>query len=112
LYVRVLSSPCVEVAFTRADHHQGRGLWSIFLERLAGAAAECGIDHFEAEVLSENRSMLQVFRRAGYEISRSFDGSALLLEFAIDPTEALTNVRNARESAAEARSLARVLTPG
>src|SRR5699024_541543 len=77
-----------------------------------GAAAECGIDHFEAEVLSENRSMIQVFRRAGYEISRSFDGSALHLVFAIDPTEALTNVRHARESAAEARSLARVLTPG
>ena len=89
-----------------------RGIGSIFLEHLAGAAAECGIDHFEAEVLSENRSMIQVFRRAGYEISRSFDGSTLHLEFAIDPTEALTNVRNSREAAAEARSLARVLNPG
>ncbi|HJC30447.1 MAG TPA: GNAT family N-acetyltransferase [Candidatus Dietzia intestinipullorum] len=112
IYERLPSSTFAEVAFTISDHHQGRGLGSIFLEHLAGAAAECGIDHFEAEVLSENRSMIQVFRRAGYEISRSFDGSALHLEFAIDPTEALTNVRNARESAAEARSLARVLTPG
>lgn len=111
IYERLPSSTFAEVAFTISDHHQGRGLGSIFLEHLAGAAAECGIDHFEAEVLSENRSMIQVFRRAGYEISRSFDGSTLHLEFAIDPTEALTNVRNARESAAEARSLARVLTP-
>ncbi|KAA0919782.1 bifunctional GNAT family N-acetyltransferase/acetate--CoA ligase family protein [Dietzia sp. ANT_WB102] len=112
IYERLPNSTFAEVAFTISDQHQGRGLGSIFLEHLAGAAAECGIDHFEAEVLSENRSMIQVFRRAGYEISRSFDGSTLHLEFAIDPTEALTNVRNSREAAAEARSLARVLNPG
>ncbi|EYT61810.1 CoA-binding protein [Dietzia sp. UCD-THP] len=111
IYERLPDSTFAEVAFTISDQHQGRGLGSIFLEHLAGSAAECGIDHFEAEVLSENRSMIQVFRRAGYEISRSFDGSTLHLEFAIDPTEALTNVRNARETAAEARSVARVLTP-
>ncbi|WP_291080036.1 bifunctional GNAT family N-acetyltransferase/acetate--CoA ligase family protein [Dietzia sp. UBA5065] len=112
IYERLPDSTFAEVAFTISDQHQGRGLGSIFLEHLAGSAAECGIDHFEAEVLSENRSMIQVFRRAGYEISRSFDGSTLHLEFAIDPTEALTNVRNSREAAAEARSVARVLTPG
>ena len=112
IYERLPDSTFAEVAFTISDHHQGRGLGSIFLEHLAGAAAERGIDHFEAEVLSENRSMIQVFRRAGYEISRSFDGSTLHLEFAIDPTEALTNVRNSREAAAEARSVARVLNPG
>ena len=111
IYERLPNSTFAEVAFTISDQHQGRGLGSIFLEHLAGAAAECGIDHFEAEVLSENRSMIQVFRRAGYEISRSFDGSTLHLEFAIDPSEALTNVRNSREAAAEARSLARVLNP-
>ena len=111
LYERLPNSSFAEVAFTISDQHQGRGLGSIFLEHLAGAAAESGIDHFEAEVLSENRSMIQVFRRAGYEVSRSFDGSSLHLEFAIDPTEALTGVRNAREAAAEARSVARVLTP-
>ena len=96
LYERLPNSTYAEVAFTISDQHQGRGLGSIFLEHLAGAAAECGIDHFEAEVLAENRSMIQVFRRAGYEVSRSFDGSTLHLEFAVDPTEALTAVRNAR----------------
>jgi len=111
LYERLPNSSYAEVAFTISDQHQGRGLGSIFLEHLAGAAAECGIDHFEAEVLAENRSMIQVFRRAGYEVSRSFDGSTLHLEFAVDPTEALTAVRNSREAAAEARSVARVLSP-
>lgn len=105
-------STIAEVAFTLSDEHQGRGLGSIFLEHLAGAAAESGIRRFEAEVLSENRQMIQVFRRAGYDVSRSFDGSSLHLEFAIDPSDALTSVRNAREAAAEARSVSRVLTPG
>lgn len=104
-------SPIAEVAFTISDDHQGRGLGSIFLEHLAGAAAESGIRRFEAEVLSENRQMIQVFRRAGYDVSRSFDGSAIHLEFDIDPSDALTSVRNSREAAAEARSVARVLNP-
>ncbi|WP_333619004.1 bifunctional acetate--CoA ligase family protein/GNAT family N-acetyltransferase, partial [Dietzia sp.] len=104
-------SPIAEVAFTLSDSHQGRGLGSIFLEHLAGAAAEKGIRRFEAEVLSENRQMIQVFRRAGYDVSRSFDGSSIHLEFDIDPSDALTSVRNAREAAAEARSVARVLSP-
>lgn len=111
VYETLPDSQNAEVAFTVSDHHQGRGLGSIFLEHLAGAAAESGIARFEAEVLAENRSMLQVFRRAGYDVSRSFDGSSLHLEFAIDPTEALTSVRNAREAAAEARSVRRVLHP-
>lgn len=111
VYEKLPNSENAEVAFTVSDSHQGRGLGSIFLEHLAGAAAECGIERFEAEVLAENRSMIQVFRRAGYDVSRSFDGSSLHLEFAIDPTEALTSVRNAREAAAEARSVRRVLTP-
>src|SRR5699024_11875563 len=46
IYERLPSSTFAEVAFTVSDHHQGRGLGSIFLEHLAGAAAECGIDHF------------------------------------------------------------------
>ena len=111
IYETLPGTTNAEVAFTVSDNHQGRGLGSIFLEHLAGAAAESGIERFEAEVLAENRSMIQVFRRAGYDVSRSFDGSSMHLEFAIDPTEALTSVRNAREAAAEARSVRRVLYP-
>ena len=48
---------------------------------------------FVAEVLSENRNMVTVFREAGYQVSRSFDGGVLRLEFAIDPTEALLAAR-------------------
>ena len=39
LYERLPGSTNAEVAFTISDQHQGRGLGSIFLEHLAGAAA-------------------------------------------------------------------------
>ncbi|WP_255450406.1 bifunctional GNAT family N-acetyltransferase/acetate--CoA ligase family protein [Skermania sp. ID1734] len=101
-----------EVAFVVADAHQGRGLGSILLEHLAAMAAENGIEYFVAEVLAENRQMITVFREAGYQISRSRDGTVLHLEFAIDPTEALVSVRNSRERASEARSVRNLLAPG
>lgn len=101
-----------EVAFVVADDHQGRGLGPILLEHLAGAAAENGFTRFEAEVLSENPNMVAVFRDAGYQITRSFDGSVVHVEFLIDPTEALLSVRNSRERASEARSVANLLRPG
>ncbi|MFD6354044.1 bifunctional acetate--CoA ligase family protein/GNAT family N-acetyltransferase [Nocardia tengchongensis] len=100
-----------EVAFVVADEHQGRGLGSILLEHLAGAAAENGIETFVAEVLAENNAMVQVFRDAGYQVQRSRDGSVLHLEFAIDPTEALLSVRDSRERASEARSVGNLLSP-
>ncbi|WP_439032745.1 bifunctional acetate--CoA ligase family protein/GNAT family N-acetyltransferase [Gordonia terrae] len=100
-----------EVAFVVADEHQGRGLGPILLEHLAGAAAENGFTRFEAEVLSENPNMVAVFRDAGYQLARSFDGSTVHVEFLIDPTEALLSVRNARERASEARSVANLLRP-
>nr|WP_019927935.1 GNAT family N-acetyltransferase [Nocardia sp. BMG111209] len=100
-----------EVAFVVADQHQGRGLGSILLEHLAGAAAENHIDIFVAEVLAENHGMVTVFRDAGYQVQRSRDGSVLHLEFAIDPTEALLSVRDSRELASEARSVGNLLAP-
>ncbi|GAB06855.1 GNAT family N-acetyltransferase [Gordonia amarae] len=112
-------SPCAEVAFTVSDDHQRRGLGSVLLEHLAGAAAENGIERFEANVLAENQGMVRVFREAGYQVSGTYDGEAvdldgdevLELEFAIDPTEALLQVRNARERASESRSIRNLLSP-
>lgn len=114
LYERLTygDSNSAEVAFVIADEHQGRGLGSILLEHLADAAAQNGITRFEAEVLAENRGMIAVFKEAGYEISRSYDGSVAHLAFDIDPTEARQTVRDSRERTSEARSVRNVLHPG
>ncbi|HTK61995.1 MAG TPA: GNAT family N-acetyltransferase [Pseudonocardia sp.] len=110
-YIRIGEAPAAEVAFVVRDDHQSRGLGSILLEHLAAAARESGIERFEAEVLMENRAMLRVFREAGYQVRREFDHGVVHLEFDVDPTEKSLAVRDAREQAAEARSVHNVLHP-
>jgi acyl-CoA synthetase (NDP forming)/GNAT superfamily N-acetyltransferase len=100
-----------EVAFVARDTHQGRGLGSILLEHLTAAARENGLRRFEAEVLVENRTMVRVFRDAGYQVSRAFADGVVHLEFDIDPTERSLAVRDSREQRAEARSVHNALHP-
>lgn len=100
-----------EVAFNVSDAHQGRGLGSILLEHLAVAARENGIDRFSAEVLPENRKMIQVFSDAGYEVDKHYDDGVVSLAFDIDPTEKSRAVMEAREHRAEALSVAGLLAP-
>lgn len=110
-YERLTDRDEAEVAFLVEDAHQGRGLGSVLLEHLAAAAQEHGISRFVAEVLAENRTMISIFREAGYEPSRSFDGGVVHLVFDIAPTETLRAVRHEREQRAESRSIQRLLTP-
>jgi GNAT superfamily N-acetyltransferase len=51
-----------EVAVEVADRLHGCGLGTLLIERLAIVAEQHGITHFVAEVLCENRAMLDVFR--------------------------------------------------
>jgi RimJ/RimL family protein N-acetyltransferase len=57
-----------EVALEIADAMQGKGLGTALLCRLAEAANELGIQVLDAEVLPENRQMIQVFRDCGYPV--------------------------------------------
>ncbi len=57
-----------EVALEVADVMQGRGLGTVLLCQLAEAANSLGIQVLDAEVLSENRQMLGVFRDCGYPV--------------------------------------------
>ncbi|ALV45432.1 GCN5 family acetyltransferase [Arthrobacter alpinus] len=100
-----------EVAFNVSDANQGRGVGSILLEHLAAAARENGISKFSAEVLPENRKMIQVFSEAGYEVHRHFDDGVISLHFEIDPTDKSRAVMESREHRAEARSVAGLLAP-
>lgn len=103
-----------EVAFVIADAHQGRGIGSILLEHLAAAARELHLRRFTAEVLAGNPRMVRVFLDAGYQptrATRSLDYGVIHLEFAIDETALTESVAREREQRAEARSIARLLTP-
>ena len=64
-----------------------------------------------ASVLPENLGMLQVFREAGYQVSRGFEDGVVNLEFRIDPTTTFLGVMQAREHRAEAASVERFFAP-
>src|SRR4051812_8440186 len=94
-----------EVAFLVQDAHQGRGIANLLLEHLAQAGRERGIDRFVADVLPENRRMLQTFRDAGYRVAGGFTDGVMRVVFPIDPTDTSVTVMQAREHRAEAASI-------
>ncbi|MET0132447.1 MAG: GNAT family N-acetyltransferase [Kibdelosporangium sp.] len=110
-YERLPDRDQAEVAFVVEDDHQGRGIGSILLEHLAAAAQESGLKQFVAEVLGDNRQMVNVFRDAGYQLRRALDEGVLHFEFEIDPTDDSVAVARSREQAAEARSVHNLLHP-
>jgi acyl-CoA synthetase (NDP forming)/RimJ/RimL family protein N-acetyltransferase len=101
-----------EVAFLVEDAHQGRGVGSVLLEHLAEAARENGLQRFVAEVLPQNRKMINVFAEAGYTVDNTFDDGVVHVTFEIQPTDDSLGMMLAREHRAEARSIQRLLSPG
>jgi acyl-CoA synthetase (NDP forming)/GNAT superfamily N-acetyltransferase len=100
-----------EVAFVVEDAYQGRGIGSVLLEHLAAAAREAGVSRFVAEVLPANAPMLRVFADAGYQVQRQYADGVVHLTFPIALTEQSLGVQWRREQRAEARSIARLLSP-
>jgi len=103
--------PEAEVAFVIEDRHQGRGLGSLLLEHLAGAARERGFEYFVAETLAENRSMLGVFRDAGFVAQRTFDDGLIHLRFPIAQTPEALEAMGERERRSSVESMTPILRP-
>lgn len=101
-----------EVAFLVEDAHQGRGVASVLLEHLAATARDNDIERFVADVLPANMKMMAVLRQAGYTAQSRFADGVVRMILDLTPTETSTEVTTAREHRAEARSIARLLTPG
>ena len=106
-----ISPRSAEVAFNISDHYQGKGIGSVLLEHLAAIAREQGITEFTAEVLPQNRKMLQVFSDAGYAVSRHLEDGVVAVHFDIEPTDASKAVAMSREHRAESLSVTRLLNP-
>ncbi len=100
-----------EIAFTVADAHQGRGLGSVLLEHLSAIARENGIHRFTAEVLTENRRMLDTFTSAGLQLSEEIEEGVARIDFDIDPTHETRRIARRREHQAEALSVRRIVDP-
>ncbi len=104
-YARLRDRRAAEVAFTVGDDYQRRGIGTRLLERLVALAAEHGIEQFVAEVLPENRNMLDVFRDAGFNAVRELDGGEVEVRFPIAPTAHYRDVVAARDHVAVRASL-------
>lgn len=79
VYVQ-LDQAHAEVAVEVADHLHGRGLGTILMEQIGAVAEERGITQFVAEVLPENRAMLDVFRD-GFDAHVAFHEGTETVEF-------------------------------
>jgi acetyl coenzyme A synthetase (ADP forming)-like protein len=111
-YDRLGSGTEAEVAFAVADAHQGRGIATILLEYLAAYAADNGITRFSADTLLDNRSMLDVFRAAGFRReSQTINYGVVHLAFDIEPTGASLEAIDKREWTAGVHSISRILHP-
>lgn len=100
-----------EVAFVVDDAFQGRGVGTLLLERLAGIAAGQGLVGFEAEVLFENRAMLDVFRESGFQVRQAVEGGVLHVEFPVSGSAAAWERTELRHRIATANSLVPLLRP-
>jgi len=106
-----LDATTAEVAFHISDHHQGKGIGSVLLEHLAAIGQERGVAKFVADVLPQNRKMIQVFTEAGYEVNYHFEDGIIAVALQIEPTAQSEAVRMSREHRAEALSVRSMLFP-
>jgi acetyl coenzyme A synthetase (ADP forming)-like protein len=104
-YVRLRDPALAESAFAVADDYQRRGIGTRLLEQLAARAAGVGIERFVAEVLPENRSMLGVFERVGFELSRELADGVVEVRFPLAATERYVLSREERDHTAVRASL-------
>jgi acetate---CoA ligase (ADP-forming) len=100
-----------EAAFLVSDAYQARGIGTRLLEQLASLAAESGIESFVAEVLPSNVAMLEVFERAGFEVSRALAGGEIEVTFPIATTESYRSVVETRDHEAVVASLRPFFSP-
>jgi acetyl coenzyme A synthetase (ADP forming)-like protein len=100
-----------EVSFLVEDALQRRGIGTQLLDALAELARAHGITRFSADVLTDNRTMLSVFRKAGYALAGATSYGVTHLEFPIAQTELARARAEAQEAEAERASLRPVLAP-
>ncbi len=100
-----------EVAFAVDDEHQGRGAGTLLLEHLVRIARANGISRLEADVMSPNSRMLEVFARSGFVVTQSTELGVVRLWFAIEETEQFLTRSFYRENLAAAASISRLLNP-
>src|SRR6185437_10276419 len=100
-----------EFAVLVDDAQHGRGLGMLLLEHLSALAMRSGITRFVAEVLPSNAPMLHLFRDAGLPMAKQTGSNVVHVELPLQFDDYFRRAVGAREALADARSLARILSP-
>lgn len=100
-----------EVAFAIADDYQRRGLATILLGQLAEVAAANSIHVFEAETLSANTAMLNVFRESGFPTKLTVTAGELHVSFPTSLTPEAIDKFERRDSIASVNALKLFFNP-
>jgi acetyl coenzyme A synthetase (ADP forming)-like protein len=100
-----------EVAFTVDDAYQGRGIGTLLLEHLAEIARASGVEEMEADVLGDNRKMMDVFTESGLDVRHTLDDGVYRVTFATVATPSFLRASADRERRAAAESVRAILQP-
>jgi acetyl coenzyme A synthetase (ADP forming)-like protein len=100
-----------EVAFAIADDQQGCGIGTLLLEKLAVAGRLNHIERFEAELLSQNARMLDVFLSSGFDVLRRSEEGTIHVSFAIGATASSRSHAASRAQHAAYESMKPIFAP-
>jgi acyl-CoA synthetase (NDP forming)/GNAT superfamily N-acetyltransferase len=111
-HYEVLDDPATaEVALVVDGTAQAHGLGTLLLEHLASVGRRHGVTRFLADVLAENRRMIQVFLDAGMAYRMTMDGPERHVEISLEDDENFAAAVDERDRVADVASLAAVLCP-
>jgi acyl-CoA synthetase (NDP forming)/GNAT superfamily N-acetyltransferase len=110
-YETLPDTTTAEVALVVDGTVQAHGLGTLLLEHLASTARQHGVTRFVAEVLAENRRMIQVFADAGMAYRMDTMGPERHVELSLTEDERFAAAVDERERVSDIASLAAVLRP-
>jgi GNAT superfamily N-acetyltransferase len=100
-FVRSADDPeRAEVAVAVADSWQGRGVATALLDRLTQRAREEGVRWFSAEILADNRPMLELIEELGDVTTRGVENGSLEVEVELPPEGLGATMRQTLRAAA------------
>jgi acyl-CoA hydrolase/RimJ/RimL family protein N-acetyltransferase len=84
-YYLIESNNSCEVAFVTRERHQGKGMAKILLQEMIAIAALRRVYAMTAFVRAENKAMLSVFEKAGFQRLRSEEPDEVNLQLLLQP---------------------------
>lgn len=77
------SERVAEIAFIVDDECQGLGVGTILFEQIVTIAQNNGISKLQADVLLDNKNMLEIFRHSGFNLKTAVKNGVVHIEFSI-----------------------------